>query len=294
MNPISKVENGLINPDDRIFEILANDPPTWWMIAKKDPELYIEIRKYNEIMIYYNGGRAAGIKYSKRKKCLEVTAHPKYLGHKDNTDLTYYKDNDKHTPIYQPCEDWLENKLEELKKNIRIFYSGDEVGEDTSEKFIQSKLIIRGRKKYLDSEFAHRFRDGERNTIRIDLVKIEDGKIIFEELKRIKDNRLMTKDAHPEILTQMQEYHDFLAVNYRALEDYYKKLYRIKEKLGLLVPSVDEVEALVVDKEPQLIIANNYNIITSDRADRIKEIEKILKSKNIVFSFFNETHPSSH
>ena len=60
------------------------------------------------------------------------------------------------------------------------------------------------------------------------------------------------------------------------------------------VPSVDEVDALVVDKEPQLIIANNYNIITSDRADRIKEIEKILKSKNIVFSFFNETHPSSH
>ncbi len=119
MNPISKVENGLINPDDRIFEILANDPPTWWMIAKKDPELYIEIRKYNEIMIYYNGGRAAGIKYSKRKNCLEVTAHPKYLGHKDNTDLTYYKDNDKHTPIYQPCEDWLENKLEELKKKYK-------------------------------------------------------------------------------------------------------------------------------------------------------------------------------
>lgn len=286
MNPISKLESGLLNPDSEIFKILAsNNPPKWWIIAKNDPDLYIDIRKENEVIIYYNGGRAAGIKYYKKKKVLKVTAHPKYLGHTDIKDQKYYKNDKKHTPIYQPCEDWLENRLGELKSNIIKYYSKVENGEDTSEKRIQGRLIINGREKYLDSEFEHRLRDGERHTIRIDLVKIENGRIIFEELKRIKDDRLMTKDGHPEILTQMQEYKDFLAINISALGDYYKELYKIKEKLGLPVPPVKDVNALIVDNEPQLIIANNYNKITPDRETRIKDIEKILKSKDIVYSF---------
>ena len=170
-------------------------------------------------------------------------------------------------------------------KNIVENYSGNEEGEDTSEKFIQGSLILNGRKRYIDSEFAHRFRDGEKHTIRIDLVRIEDGRIVFEELKRIGDNRMRTTDSKPEILTQMRNYRDFLSVNSLALAEYYKELYRIKLKLELPIPYVEKVDLLVVDKEPQLIIANNYDHLSEARIERIRDIESILQSENIVYSF---------
>ncbi len=284
-NQISRIKPGLLNLNNPIYDILANNPPQWWLNAKEDPELYIEVRKNNEIMIYYKGGRVAGIKYNSKTETLSTTAHPKYLGLLDKTDTKYYRKDSKHTPIYQPCEEWLENKMEELKKNIVENYSGNEEGEDTSEKFIQGSLILNGRKRYIDSEFAHRFRDGEKHTIRIDLVRIEDGRIVFEELKRIGDNRMRTTDSKPEILTQMQNYRDFLSVNSLALAEYYKELYRIKLKLELPIPYVEKVDLLVVDKEPQLIIANNYNHLSEAKIERIRDIESILQSKNIVYSF---------
>ena len=175
--------------------------------------------------------------------------------------------------------------MEELKKNIVENYSGNEEGEDTSEKFIQGSLILNGRERYIDSEFAHRFRDGEKHTIRIDLVRIEDGRIVFEELKRIGDNRMRTTDSKPEILTQMRNYRDFLSVNSLALAEYYKELYRIKLKLELPIPYVEKVDLLVVDKEPQLIIANNYDHLSEARIERLRDIESILQSENIVYSF---------
>lgn len=283
---ISRIEPGLLNVNDPIYDILADNPPQWWLKAKNDPDLYIEIRKKNEIMIYYNGGRAAGIKYNSKKHVLSATAHPKYLGFSDKTNTTHYKNDKNHTPIYQPCEEWLENKMKELKNNIKENYTGAEEGENTSEKFIQGSLILNGRDQYIDSEFAHRLHDGERHTIRIDLVRIEDDRIIFEELKRIVDNRLRSTDSKPEILTQIQNYRSFLDVNSSALEEYYKELYRIKTKLGLPVPHVKNIDSLVIDKEPQLIISNKYDHLSNAKEDRIKDIESILQLNHIVYKLF--------
>ena len=102
--------------------------------------------------------------YSGRSKTITVKAHPKYLGHTDIEDYRYYKKhvrNGKSTfdPIYQDCSDWILNRMSELKHNIQEHYSGDFEGEDTSEKFIQWNLVLKGRDKYLDSEFSHRFYD---------------------------------------------------------------------------------------------------------------------------------------
>lgn len=285
MSSISKVESGLLDPNSKIFDILINNPPKWWRKAKDDDELYIDIRKYNEIMIYFRGGRAAGIKYSREKKDLIVTAHPKYLGFTDKSDTNYYKNDKDHTPIYQPCEDWLENRMDELKNNISTYYTGEKKGEETSEKLIQGELIINGRDKYLDSEFSHRYLEGQRLSIRIDLVKIENNRIVFEELKRIRDPRLMNKEMNPEILIQMRQYKDFLDANASELEAYYRVLYRIKVALGLPVPHVQDVDSLVVDTEPQLLIANNYDKTKriQKREQRINNIEYILKSNNFVY-----------
>ena len=83
----------------------------------------------------------------------------------------------------------------------------------------------------------------------------------------------------------MRNYRDFLSVNSLALAEYYKELYRIKLKLELPIPYVEKVDLLVVDKEPQLIIANNYDHLSEARIERIRDIESILQSENIVYSF---------
>ena len=91
-----------------------------------------------------------------------------------------------------------------MKANIQKHYSGSNSGECTSEKFIQGSLILKGRDKYLDSEFAHRLYVGQNKTVRIDLVKVENGFIVFEELKRIGDYRLRNMMGNPEILEQIE------------------------------------------------------------------------------------------
>ena len=241
------MEDGLLKEDHALFKMLMNNAPSWWQPIKEDKDLYIEVRKGNVIDIYFQGGRMAEVKIVNKR--LIVTAHPKYLGHTDEDDEKYYKRGKKdgktvYTPIYQDCEVWLTNRREELKANIRSYYSGAENGENTSEKFIQGKLIINGRDKYLDSEFAHRHYEGDRKTIRIDLIKIEKGKIVFEELKRICDSRLRTTDGKPEIIEQMNNYREFIRKNKTALTKYYRTLYLIKKNLGLPVPQIVDVNKL--------------------------------------------------
>lgn len=282
---VSIMEENLLDLKHRLYEILrSSKAPKWWSELKKDVELYIEVRKGNILDVYYQGGRMAEIKYNNSTQNITVTAHPKYLGY-DNEykeDKNYYKKNKKkdgkteYFPIYQDCQEWLLNRKEELKANIRKHYSGEKDGENTSEKFIQGELIIKGRDKYLDSEFAHRFYVGGRNTIRIDMVKIEDERVVFEELKRIGDARLRTTKGDPEIITQMKNYRFFLGKNKDVLTRYYRTLYKIKQYLGLPVPKVDDVEKITVDPEPQLIIAHNYEKMGNKREERIKAIENAL------------------
>ncbi|MGO5121843.1 hypothetical protein ACTQ53_06230 [Prevotella sp. Sow4_E9_plate] len=294
MNNISLLEPGLLDAGHSLYQLLKGDQaPSWWKLLTKHHELYVEIRKKNVIDVYYYGGRMAEISYDRFSDGVVAKAHPKYLGYTDVKDENYYRRSvgkggkEQFTPIYQDCLNWLESRVEELKENIRNIYSQAENGENTKEKFIQGKLITEGRDKYLDSEFAHRFHDHEKETIRIDMVKIEDNRIIFEELKRIGDSRLRTKNGEPEILTQIRNYREFLQCNKDRLAAYYKMLYRIKKELDLPVPSVDDVDSLTVDPEPQLLIACNYKKDTEGRKKRIDDIERILSSANINYRIDN-------
>ena len=285
---ISKLEEGLLSVNHVLYKILkSSNAPVWWKKVKKDKELYIEIRKKNIIDIYYRGGRMAELKLSRGK--IVVSSHPKYQDLTDVDDARYYtKKIDENgklkiTPKYQNCEEWLISNIEGLKANIRTYYSGDRDGEATSEKFIQGNLIINGRNKYLDSEFAHRLYDGGRKSVRIDLVKIEGDHFVFEELKRIKDGRLLKKYDEPEILTQIDNYRDFLKENKDELTVYYRTLYKIKKKLGLPVPLVDDIDKVTVDVEPQLSIALNYDKSTKARDERVKKIKDLLlKERNVI------------
>lgn len=144
---ISKLEGGLLSVNHVMYKILkSSTAPVWWKKVKRDKELYIEIRKKNIIDVYYRGGRMAELKWNQGK--IEVKAHPKYLNLTDVDDPRYYtKKIDENgklkiTPKYQNCEEWLTSNIKGMKANIRTHYSGDRDGEDTSEKFIQGRLII--------------------------------------------------------------------------------------------------------------------------------------------------------
>ena len=292
MGKISRMKSGQLNRDYELYKILiGGNAPAWWNSLKEDKDIYIEIRKGNVIDAYYLGGRMAEIKLD-RDNQIVVTAHPKYLGFLEE-DGQYYRKSIKdgklkYTPIYQDCSEWLLNRKEEMKANIQKYYSGSNNGEKTSEKYIQGMLILKGRDKYLDSEFAHRLYEDKIETVRIDLVKIENGFIVFEELKRIGDNRLRNMKGDPEILTQIKNYRDFLKVNKDILTEYYKTLYLIKKDLELPVPPiVGDVNDLVVNPEPQLLIANNYEKRTKDRDIRIEKIEEILLKIGVKPNYYN-------
>lgn len=291
----TQVKDGLLNSDHPIFNILSsNDAPDWWHNIKRDNLLYIEIRKENYLNVYYLRGCVARIKYNTHHKQFEILTHPKYLERLDTSNPKWYKKKLKNgKTIYEAYQDstaWLNSmeKLEKLKENVANVYSGCDEGESTSEKYIQGELIIKYRDKYLDSEFAYRMFDGQKRTIRIDLVKIENGKFIFEELKRIKDGRLLTTDGEPEILTQMGNYKGFLQQNQEALTEYYRTLYRTKKKLRLPVPPTNNIDSVIVDPQPTLLIFNNYKKNSTGRTNRISNMEKILKNNSISYKLISQ------
>ena len=46
----------------RIFEELKKNP-SWWVKFKNNPSLYIDIRKDNQVNVYFEGGSIARIHY---------------------------------------------------------------------------------------------------------------------------------------------------------------------------------------------------------------------------------------
>ena len=261
-NVVAKMAENLLDPKAPLFTCLKENPPAWWEMLKNDPELYIDVRKDNMVMVYYQGGRVACLTY-KRGRGISAKTHPKYVGAK----------SDKEQEIAKKLDAQL---LTVIKSNIRANYS-QKSDKDIQEKLIQGECVIRNRKLYLDSEFAHRRYVNQNHTIRIDLVKIIGDEIIFEELKKINDNRLRTTKGRPEIIDQMNAYREFILENQKVLEAYYKTLLQIKISLGLPIPPVSEIENLHVRLEPELTIFNTYSRITNDRIKRIQAIEHELQ-----------------
>ena len=261
-NIVAKMADNLLDSSAPLFKVLMTNPPTWWEMLKNDPELYIDIRKENKVMVYYQGGRVASIAY-KRGLGVSAMIHPKYVG----------ADSDKEQEIAHRLDSTL---LKQIKAKIKENYS-QRSDKDIQEKLIQGDCVIKNRNLYLDSEFAHRQYKDQSHTIRIDLVKIINDEIVFEELKKITDSRLRTSKGRPEIIQQMNAYREFLEENNQTLAAYYKTLLRIKINLGLHVPSVRNVDKLQVRIEPELAIFNIYEKITKDRSNRIEAIKRELQ-----------------
>jgi hypothetical protein len=121
-------------------------------------------------------------------------------------------------------------------------------------------------------------------------VQIKDGKIVFVELKRFWDNRMRTSKGEPEILEQMTNYINFIKENEDELCDYYKVLYKIKVKLGLPVPSIDDINKLSIELRPELLVAMCHEESKHGKdaeQNRKNYIDKKLKILNIAPQYFD-------
>ena len=285
MNKLAKFKSSL-RSDHPLFRKLKNDAPEWWCKVLQFEDTYIDIRKDNTINIYYEGASLAKIEWVKGS--VRATCHPKYLyGDKSQA---YYKNG---IAIYQHCEEELMRLGTEeccLLRNAQMFYSdkeGKELGdaEQKSEKKLQGEIVCRAKTLYIDSEFAHQYEVGCRHTIRIDLVRVMGNKIQFVELKRIQDNRLLHEENSaviPEIITQIEEYHNFLKSNKDDILAYYKELITIKHALGLQTTLAD-IEMLEIDTNPYLEIHNLYTHINPQREARIAKIKAMLDKHNVKY-----------
>ena len=275
-----------LRSDHPLIKLLISNAPEWWRKALQFEDAYIDIRKDNTINIYYEGASLAKIEWA--NGTIRATCHPKYL-YGDRAQA-YYKNG---IVIYQHCEEELMRLGAEeccLLRNAQMYYSdkeGKEVGdaEQKSEKKLQGEIVCRSKTLYIDSEFAHQYEVGSHHTIRIDLVRVMDNKIQFAELKRIQDNRLLHEDSSevtPEIITQIEEYHNFLKANKDSILAYYKKVIAIKRDLGLPTTAA-YIETLEIDTEPYLEIHNLYTHLNPQREARIAKIKAMLDKHNVTY-----------
>ena len=267
-----------LKTEARIFHELNNNPH-WWKQFKEDSSLYIEVRKDNQVNVYFEGGSIARIHYCSKHRKLQVFIHHKYLG------IPKPADNN----LYVEYSDKIGSSLNDVLDRVKTVYSqkgsidGVVPKEKWSEKYIQGTLIVQSRQYHLDSEFA--YNDGETNN-RIDLVKCSDGMVTFVELKRMGDNRMLHEtDATPEVVYQMNRYKQFIEKYSSQLLEYYQKLYDIKKILELPVP---ESRPVCINPIPELLIFDCWEKNTKGRDEHRRRLCEILQKEDVKFSIMTD------
>lgn len=262
-----------LNPDARIFQELKKNP-SWWTRFKKDSSLYIEIRKDNQVNVYFEGGSVARIHYCSKRKKLLLFTHYKYLDRTASSKSNPYEEWDPEILVY----DKITSRVKECYSQKHAV-NGVVDKEKWSEKFIQGKLITHSAAVHLDSEFAYNDATSQN---RIDLISCDNGRITFVELKRIADGRMLHKTDEPaEIINQMNRYKAFISKYSAQLLAYYQKLYDIKLNLALPVPKVRPAS---INPEPHLLIFDNWTKETTGRKIHRECLNKNLKKEKINFS----------
>lgn len=273
----------ILKPEAKIFQELKKNP-SWWARFKNDSSLYIEIRKDNQVNVYFEGGSVARIHYCSKHKKLQVFTHHKYLNLPAPSKSNAYIECSGI--IDEPKETNSEILVcDKVIERVKTCYSqkhainGIVDKEKWSEKFIQGTLITQSSDFHLDSEFAY---NDATDKNRIDLIRCDKGVITFVELKRIADGRMLHKtDESPEIVDQMNRYKDFITKYSVELLAYYQKLYDVKAELGLPVP---QIRPSSINPEPHLLIFDNWTKESTGRKIHRKRLIDILNREKINFS----------
>ena len=234
----------VLDPQNPLFEALGKDP-MWWKMIREDKDLYVNIRKYNRINVYYRGASVMSLAHDGKKITAEIHNH--YLGVEKSiaTILEAKYGNDKSlSPEELVCRLPLIKKRiagnSKFKSNLaETDIPQGEFANDKdafSEKAVQAKMYLTG--EYIDTEFAVGLDDG--TDIRIDLISLtKDNLIQFEELKLVGDSRLRSGNLEEsEILVQMGNYAKFINDvsrlkhgNKLMVVEYYQKVLEIMDKI---------------------------------------------------------------
>ena len=232
-----------IDENHKLFARLISKSPEWWKNLIADPEIYIEIRKNNYINVYCNGGSLMKLEGSDSFK---AEIHVKYIPLRGKGDYLgfCFKENDISFQKIAPLSlnNFADESLSELKKRIKKYYP------NKSEKGLQGRYIIHNNNKvssngfFIDSEFQFSLEGSTKGRIDLVWVDLIEKKIIFVELKTMGDERLYSEGKqNPESIdVQLKKYHNFAEKNAPILINYYDKIFRIKNKLGILPSFVTE------------------------------------------------------
>lgn len=79
-NIMENITFDTLNESAKIFDELKNKKPIWWEYCKQDKSFYIELRKDNQVNVYFEGGSIIRVHYCSRHKELQTYTHYKYLG----------------------------------------------------------------------------------------------------------------------------------------------------------------------------------------------------------------------
>lgn len=273
---MAKTTFNTLKSNAKIFDELKNNNPFWWQYCKNEKAFYIEVRKDNNINVYFEGGSIIKVHYCSKHKELQTFTHYKYLGLADKS------------RTYVNCASTIDKQIDTIINGIRQYYSQKNGSDKSSwsEKYIQGQLIINNRDTHLDSEFAYTDESG--NNVRIDLVKCVNGTVVFVELKRLDDGRMLKKtDDSPEIVFQMKSYADFITKYKEQILTYYQKVYDIKKELGLPVPRVRPQKVSTV---PELLIFNRWTYMDNRgrRKTHLCRMEEILQREKVTYSIISE------
>lgn len=266
--------------DHELFEKLKNENPEWWQFVKDNfvpAGFYVDVRKDNSLNVYFNGGSVLKITLVRGE--IKGKIHNYYLGETSSKYVNY--------DLYS-----LPKDVKGIKEKILTRYS------DSSENGIKAKLINTSNNNYIDTEFAYPKIIGKKInskgkevdaylTTRIDLAKLENGKIVFVELKRIEDSRLLTdkdKNGISKVISQMKAYHQFISSNKDEITEYYKTLFLIKRDLNILpngLVGLDNIDDYVLSDNVELYV-EPYSKLNPQREKRLDAIRAILDANKII------------
>lgn len=274
---MAKVTFETLNPNAPLFSELKSGKYAWWENIKQNHDLYIEIRKDNNINVYFQGGSVVKLHYCSKHKKIQAFTHRKYL-YGNGTG-------------YVECS--LNKDLETIISNIPRYYSNTENKkgkENWSEKYIQSQYIIKYHSNYIDSEFAYK---DDSLDIRIDLIECINGELRFVELKTIDDSRMLKRnDDNPEVVEQVKAYNKFIHKYEEEIIKYYDKIWTIKNDLGLIKNDlgliIPKKRPSSLAKKPLLLIFNRWTEETFRREEHTDRMGKILRKNDIDYKITSE------
>jgi hypothetical protein len=166
--------------------------------------------------------------------------------------------------------------LREWIARVNVDYAGQE-------KSIVDKLVEKN-DHVVDLEMALPAWKIPKVAVRMDLVAIENGQVVFWEVKTVNDSRIrcraeFTKDKFPEVLDQLAKYRDYLTehMHVQQVERAYRETAVLLVKLRAMADAICPTplalgsSIIAASKVDRLVVAPVAGLVVVDRPDDEKQ-----------------------